>query len=191
MHNLSSIMRDILKDGALQIEEAFEHPEDDWLPVMALMPEQEEGHPVLLQLDPKYFDNETTKDMLVADVMVPAIAGVGAKSVGTVLSAWSSVATEEQRESGNIPRPSQAENRVEVLIITVIDALSVNTSVAEIQRTTDGPPTLSEWDDTQADSMTGRFIDEIQNALRDSDRKQSAEFMQKLIDDYGQGEKEL
>jgi hypothetical protein len=191
MHNLSIIMRDLLKEGASQVEQAFDHSEDDWLPIMALMPDEGEGHPVMLSLDPKYFDNETTKDMLVEDVMVPAIAGVGAKSVGTVLSAWSAVATEEQRESGNIPRPSQAENRVEVLIITVIDALSVNTSVAKIQRTVDGPPTLSEWEDTQADSMTGRFIDEIQNALRDSDRKQSAEFMQKLVDNYGQGEKEL
>jgi len=179
MTNTIETMSNLMKDAAIEIGERFDAPDDDWIPVMSLAPQ--EGENVMLAFDGRWLDTDESKDRLVDRIMVPAVNGVGAKTVATVFSAWQSLVAAGTTEDEFV-RPSEAENRQEIVLLTVMDSFNVRTWTAEITRTDDSPPVLSDWVEMDKGTLGGRFVGAIQEALRDSSGKTDPKFMKLLME---------
>lgn len=177
IENLSSILRESVERIAYE----FDEPDDDWIPVMGLVPE--DGDNVMLALDYQWFKDDATKDKLVNTVMVPAITGVGAKTVGTVFSVWAAV-PDPDVPIEEMVRPSEAENRTEAVLVTVMDSFNIRTWMIPINRFEEKPPTLGEWQEFPGNAYSGRFVEDVQAALRDSSGKTNPAFM-KLLSEQG------
>lgn len=174
-------LAEIMRDSIENIQTQFDDPEDDFIPVLSLAPQ--DGQNIMLALDGRWLESDETKDRLVKTVMLPAIEGVGAKIVATVFSAWqASVSADTPIE--DVPRPSEAENREEVVLLTVMDSFSVKTWMNTIERDDENPPTLKGWQEMPANAFSGRFIDSLQQALRDSSGKTDPDFI-KILEDQG------
>lgn len=171
----------VMMEAVEGIQTQFDDPDDDWVPVMGLVPQ--EGENVMLALDGRWLENDDTKHRLVTDVMIPAINGIGAKTLATVFSAWVAKVPKDANLE-DLPRPSDNPDRKEVVVVTAMDSFNVKTWMVEIIRTEDSPPTLAEWELIPHGSQTGRFIEEIQGALRDCNGQTDESFM-RLLDKYG------
>lgn len=174
-------LADIMRESIEAIQNNFDDPEDDFIPVLSLLPQ--DGQNVMLALDGRWLENDSTKDRLVKTVMVPAIAGVGAKTVATVFSAWSA-SIPEGMELEDMPRPSEAENRQETVVLTVMDSFNVKTWMNNIYRDGENPPTLGDWKELPTGAFTGRFVESLQTALRESSGKTDPDFM-KILEEQG------
>jgi hypothetical protein len=169
----------IMREGAEAVQKHFDSPDDDWVPMITLVPQ--EGQNVMLALDGDWFANEEAKDRLVKKIMLPAVNGVGAKMVATLFSAWSLVLPEDV-DLDNLPVPSESDERIEVVIMTVMDSFTVECLYALVERSEDSPPTLGEWKSFEQNTFTGRFVGDIQEALRDSSGQTDKDFMKLLSD---------
>lgn len=179
MNNPSSIedLSEIMRESVENIAKEFDRPDDDFMPVMSLVPE--EGENVMLALDNQWFENEDTKDRLVDSVMVPAITGIGAKTVATVFSVWYAK-TEPDQDWEDMPRPSEHPNRQEAVLVTVMDSFNIRTWIINIVRPDGEIPTLAEWEELGVNAFSGRFIEDVQAALRDSSGRTDPDFMKFL-----------
>lgn len=172
----------IMKKAVENIGNEFEYSDDDWMPVMGLVPQ--EGENVMLALDGRWLENDETKHRLVTEVMIPAINGIGAKTLATVFSAWVAQAPKGSKIE-DLPRPSESPDRKEVVVITAMDSFNVKTWMIEILRSEDSPPELAEWTEyDENDGVKGSFVEEIQAALRDSSGQTDPDFM-KILDEQG------
>ena len=170
-------LSELLRDAVGRIADAFDEPDDDIVPVMSLVPES--GENVMLALDYKWMESEETKDSLVANVMLPAITGVGAKTVGTVFSVWTAQ-PEEGQDWEDMPRPSEHPDRQEAVLVTVMDSFNVRTWMVPLVRHDESVPTLGEWKELPMNAFSGRFVEDVQGALRDSSGQTNPEFMKLL-----------
>ena len=174
-------LADVMRESIENIQTKFDDPKDDFIPVLSLMPQ--DGQNIMLALDGRWLENDETKNRLVKTVMLPAIEGVGAKTVATVFSAWSA-GVPEGTDIEDMPRPSEAENKQEVVVLTVMDSFNVKTWMNVIQRTDEEPPTLKGWEELPVNTFTGRFVETLQEALRDSSGKTDPDFM-KILEEQG------
>jgi hypothetical protein len=174
-------LAEMMRDSVENVQAQFDDPEDDWVPVMSLVPQ--EGQNVMLALDGRWLKNDSTKRRLVKNVMTPAVSGVGAKLVATVFSAYH-VEVPKGMPVEEMIRPSEAEERDEVVMLTVMDSFNVKTWMAIVRRTADSPPELGNWEEIPANSTSGLFIEEIQEALRDSSGRTDEKFME-ILEDQG------
>lgn len=170
-------LSEILREAVERIAENFDEPDDDFVPVMSLVPES--GENVMLALDYKWMQDDKTKDSLVKTVMIPAITGVGAKTVGTVFSVWTA-RPEKGQSYEDMPRPSEHPDREEAVIITVMDSFNVRTWMIPLNRHEGAVPTIGEWSELPANGFSGRFVEDVQSALRDSSGQTNPEFMKLL-----------
>lgn len=170
-------LSELLREAVGRIADAFDEPDDDIVPVMSLVPES--GENVMLALDYKWMENDETKDRLVTNVMVPAITGVGAKTVGTVFSVWTAQ-PEQYQDWQDMPRPSEHPNRQEAVLVTVMDSFNVRTWMIPIIRPEGEVPTLGDWRELPMNAFSGRFVEDIQGALRDSSGQTNPDFMRLL-----------
>lgn len=169
----------MMRESVEGVQSEFDDPEDDWIPVMGLVPQ--DGQNVMLALDGRWLRSDETKKRLVKNVMKPAITGVGAKLVATVFSAYH-VEVPKGMPVEEMIRPSEAaeEDRDEVVMLTVMDSFNVQTWMAVVRRTADSPPVLEEWQEIPVNSTSGLFIEDIQETLRDSSGKTDEKFMELL-----------
>jgi hypothetical protein len=172
-------LSDLLRDSVEKIADDFDEHEDDIVPVLSLVPES--GENVMLALDYQWMENEQTKDRLVSSVMIPAITGVGAKTVGTVFSVWMA-APDEGQDPGDMPRPSEHPNRKEAVLVTVMDSFNVRTWFIPINRPDGEIPTLGDWEELPMNAFSGRFVEDVQAALRDSSGQTDPKFMELLTE---------
>lgn len=170
---LASVMRDTVEG----VQRQFDEPDDDWIPMMGLVPQ--DGENVMLAIDADWLANDQSKDELVDKVMLPAIDGVGAKTIATMFSAWMSVLPEDTKIEEMV-RPSEDPDRVEAIVLTVMDSFKIKTWVVEIDRADGCPPALKEWNEMPVNGFSGRFVDDVQEALRDSSGETNPEFMKHL-----------
>lgn len=171
----------MMRESVENIRDQFDDPQDDFIPVLSLLPQ--DGQNVMLALDGRWLENDDTKNRLVKTIMIPAIEGVGAKTVATVFSAWQA-SVPEDTDIEDMPRPSEAENKEEVVLLTVMDSFTVKTWMNIIERSEDSPPTLKGWEELPMNAFSGRFIDSLQQALRDSSGKTDPDFM-KILEKQG------
>ena len=171
--DLAGVMRETIEG----VQRQFDEPDDDWLPMMGLVPQ--DGENVMLAIDADWLANDKSKDELVEKVMLPAIDGVGAKTIATIFSAWMSVLPEDTKIE-EIIRPSEDPDRVEAIVLTVMDSFKIKSWVAEIDRADGFPPALKEWNEMPVNAFSGRFVDDVQEALRDSSGETNPEFMKHL-----------
>lgn len=145
----------------------FTSPDDDWSAVMILNVEHQDK-PIVVEFDSAYMQNEVTLDEL-AERMRNMILMTQAVSVAIVLSAWMVSLTDEDLQGDEeIPPPSEHENRVEKLIVQVMDASHYEAYSAPILRDDEQPPGLGEWerlDDGNPMHMAGRFVEELMGAF--------------------------
>lgn len=174
-------LADIMRESIENIQQQFDNPDDDFVPVLSLVPQ--DGQNIMLALDGRWLENDETKNRLVKTVMLPAIEGVGAKTVATVFSAWQARVPEGTKIE-DMPRPRDAENREEVVILTVMDSFNVKTWMNVIDRDENKPPTLKGWKEMPTNAFTGRFVDSLQEALRDSSGKTDPDFI-KILEKQG------
>lgn len=178
-NGISSIddLSDLLREAVAKIAEGFDEPDDDFVPVMSLVPES--GENVMLAFDGQWMQDDSTKDRLVETVMVPAITGVGAKTIGTVFSVW--LARPKKGESyEDMPRPSEHPDREEAVIVTVMDSFNVKTWMVPLNRPEGQMPSIGDWEELPVNAFSGRFIEDVQSALRDSSGQTNPEFMKLL-----------
>jgi hypothetical protein len=158
-------------------------PDEDWMPVMQIA--DGEGDVSVFGFDPAFMNSEARKDALAQRLMVPAIDGFGGKLLATVFTCWMAH-YDAPDENGNFngPRPSEREDRIEVLIVTVMDSNKVVAYAAQIERHENSHPTLKAWD-TWENQLGGRFVEPLQTALRDSDGRPREGFAEKFGEAFG------
>ena len=179
-----------IKAVAESIASDFTKPDDDFHPQMQLLPGDGSGIHVA-PIPGQLLASPELKDLLAQRVMAPAIEAVGAKLMSWLMSAWS-LEFEGIPRAEAMARFERAEregiavnpDRVEIVILTAIDAHRVLTSTAKIMRTAIGPPTLGPWEDWSdkypTGVATGRFVEPLQAALRDSSGRPNPEFLRHM-----------
>ena len=169
-------LAETMKEAVESVGRHFNSPDDDWVPIVSLVPQ--EGDNVMLALDGQWFKDSETKDLLVEKIMVPAVNGVGAKMLATIFSAWTLEV--EDIDPDNLPKPSESDDRKEMVVMTVMDSFSISCYTATIIRHQSAPPELEDWQELEQGVFTGRFVETIQEALRDSSGQTDPEFMEVL-----------
>lgn len=172
---------DRISQIAQQIADAFTTPDDDFHPVMVAFPGDGTGFKTFALPGDLLDQGERGKDALAEKVMVPVIDAFGARMISWTMSAWNlnlsgAKTVEQARAMATEARRIGLANhpdREEIVIINCLDALDWETRVAEIRRTAIGPPSLGPWRDFKRDhpgseTIEGRFVEPIQDALRDS-----------------------
>ena len=145
----------------------FEKPDDDW--ICMLFFEDKNGDPGMTPLPPQMFENDQTKDLLVA-LIAHMLRHMNVKRYALLLNGWmlktsiprdveeSAAQAEEQllalhaEWSGHYDKHPES---VEVLSLVVADSEQSQMWLAEIKRTEDAPPTLDTWQKGGEDG--GRF----------------------------------
>jgi hypothetical protein len=153
-----------------EITEAFQNNDADYLPV-ALMRTKNDDF-VAMDLSDLLDD----KDAL-TDLILPTIIGsAGVVEITLVLSSWVVKADLKDGETRadvikrmQILPPSEHPDRVEALVVLGFSRDEEICQIAEINRSSEGPPTLGEFEviseDDPRGAMTGRFADPLRKAI--------------------------
>lgn len=149
--------------------QTFDAPDDDWMPVMFLRKRKEDDSTELIvaAFDPAFVSNATSKDDM-ARAMGMLVQQARADACAILLSAWMVQIDKEEADENGIPRPSEHPERVESLILQVIDAGHYEAYNATILRDGEQPPALTDWerlDDGTGKNMSGRFVDTLQKVF--------------------------
>lgn len=157
----------MVKDGVEAVGKSFEQPDDDWMPVLFLLDADNQG--TWVGIDGRFMASPESKNRLMRDVIKPMIAASGAKKMATVFSAWGVQLDKDEVEERGAPSvpPSKHPDRMEMVMVTCFDSEKVVSYQANIQRDDENPPTLAAWEELP-EGMTGRFVDGVQDTLRDS-----------------------
>jgi hypothetical protein len=160
------------KEGVRHIEGEMTKPTDDWEAVLIVAgPRGPEGQTsddgslavTVVGIDPHFMASELTKDVLATSVFPDMIRQTQAEAVAFVSSAWYSMPEPGQPR---VP-PSEDPNRKEGVFIDAMTADEHMFCTADIVRTTNTPPMLTQWDDKSADmDVEGRFNRPMIQALR-------------------------
>lgn len=153
------------------IGEKFDEPDDDWMPVLIA------GEIVV----PLNFTDETAKDLMAELVMPIAIRESKAKEYAFVSSTWVSTITppEEMRDKSteeqmryigeHYPPPSMSDQRKESVVVSFGSCDGTNEMwMAEIKRSEDKPPELSEWEYHGSNDYEGRFVEPLMKAIKEN-----------------------
>jgi hypothetical protein len=144
-------------------KDTFTEPDDDWTPIVFL--EDATGTWAMMPIE-EFMQNDRTKDMLVELIIPETIKRFEAKVVVMILSVWHSKIPKGV-DWQDRPMPSEDPNRSEALVLTEYTAEGVKRySMAEIIRHEDSPPTLGEWENTDATDYEGRFVQPIVKAMQ-------------------------
>lgn len=158
--------------GIAAITAEFDDPEDDY----AAMAFFEHDDQVTIIPSYQFMENDTTKDLLANFVLPRAAVKLGAETVVLVFSAFGvKIEKPTDEEWEEMPRPGEHPDRVEMLIVTEMNADGVQRSlVAYIDRDPfmKRPPTLTEFEEnfgpgTEGAHWEGRFIDPLLAALKE------------------------
>jgi hypothetical protein len=162
-----------------QIGEGFTDHDEDWFPVMVIMP-GDKSKPVVTAFDPAYLETSHTKEILATQVMPAMINGFGGKAISMVQSVWILKLDHLPEEEANeiyerVQREGLANepNRVEQVMVISVNSHDIDVWGAEIDRDGTNPPRLGEWEHMESGDWSGRFVEPIQAALRDSSGRRS------------------
>lgn len=161
---------EVVKDAATSMPTLFEEPDDDWAPVAMILgyKEGQEGLGVgVAPIPPAWLED---KDELVK-LLRKAIKEYRAVAIGLVLSAWMLRLEKDEVEHPelDLPRPSESEDREEILTVSILAANEEHFLMAEIKRDNENPPTLGEWE--TSDDSSGRFVEPLVDALKTVERE--------------------
>jgi hypothetical protein len=141
--------------GVELVGESLTEPDDDWMPVAFV--EDDRGK---IQVFALAVGDPIERSAVLTEI----VRERRARKIARVESSWSAyVETEAEVRRGVA---TAHPDRVEVVLVTCIDAERVEGWVAEISRDGTNPPTLGEWEHWPVDTMSGLQIDPIQAALR-------------------------
>ena len=172
-----------IRDGVETIGSLFEDPRSDWQPAFFALAEE--------QFIPMVFEGgdftEEAKDGF-SFAAVELTRMIRAEAAVFVASIWMVVKTDAaagaakdqadafEREHGRRPQtyeeagvvaPRDDPERIEAVLMHVIEPERVSMSWAEIMRSDDAPPQLGEWHHLEDEAeVTGRFSTPIQEQLR-------------------------
>ena len=117
-------------------------------PAMSLMPQ--EGENIMLQLDPAWTKTEESRRRLVEKVMLPAIEGIGAKIIATIL-----------------PSP---DSQIEKITLTIIDSFQVESWSTPKHN-------IGAWECDTEEQLKNPDLELLQQTLRDSSGKTNPDFI--------------
>lgn len=154
---------DVFAEGIKRIVEGigddFTETDDDWMATLII--ETDDGQRLAIGLSGDLFDGEFRKDILVM-TMKHTLAGMKAMRYALVLSAWGILGreggTEEEIRATHQEwrgRFQDHPERIEMVVLQIVDREQEFGMTAEIQRHEDKPPTLGEW--KKSTGMSGRF----------------------------------
>jgi hypothetical protein len=161
-------------------------PDGDWIPCLHVYTDQGAALIALLMME-----NDQTKD-LCAKIMYNIIRRTNPNAVAFVSTAWQgdpdSHATMDREDfleayrKGWIPRPSQDPDRVEIVMVLLVEKNHNCTMLfGEIERSPDQPPKIKEWREmTDTNAGDGRFGEAIMNGFRDADPNGSLSVLEEL-----------
>ena len=161
-------------------------PDGDWMPCLHVYTDQGAALIALLMME-----NDKTKDMC-AKIMYNIIRRTNPNAVAFVCTAWQGdpdshghMDREEFYEAyrkGWIPRPSQDPDRVEIVMVLIVDKNKNSTMlIGEIERSPDQPPKIKEWKEwADKEPGDGRFGEAIVNGFRDADPNGSLAVLEEL-----------
>jgi hypothetical protein len=158
-----------IKDQVRSVGEGFTAPDDDWVATMILF--SKESGVTVAMLDPDFFASEVHKEVLATQVMPGLVKQTGAEKVAFITSCWALYLDKEQAQEymrNGVPAdgsPSNSPERVELVQITCVSADEAFCSSARIFRDGEQPPALQQWEDTDAMSTQGRFLDGLRLAF--------------------------
>lgn len=145
-------------------EKLFTEPDDDWTPVLFM--EDADGQRMTVPIE-QFMANDQMKDQLANHIIPFVIGKFSAKVAVMVLSVWRGSPIPLGVDPDDRPRPSEDVNRSEaVMIIEYTSAGVTRSSMAQIIRHEDAPPTLGEWQDDFGQSSDGRFVGPIVKAMK-------------------------
>jgi hypothetical protein len=150
------------KSAVVTVGQSFTEPDDDWMPTALV---QNADSIVVAGLDPSFFGSTEAKDNLADEVLPALLRKYEAQRVALVMSSW--MVSGKSEDVDMSVRPSENPNRVEVVVVTVIDRDNAGMYVAEILRGKE-PPILGEWDAHLAEGdgmIDGRFVEPVRRAL--------------------------
>lgn len=160
-HTFADYMQDAISELGKHLG-----PNDDWLPVLHIVNDKSEVF--IIALDPAFFSSAEAKNDAVNRVIAPRIISTRARMISFVATVW--MVSREDINLDDPPRPSESPDRIECVVLSLIDRDRARAYVAQIKR--DGstnPPTLGEWEEYGAGAnsgITGRFVEPVQEALR-------------------------
>ena len=159
MSSLAAAIK-IAKRGAMKVQAEFKYPDDDWMPVLVGI--DSKGDAVIAGLD---FSNEEAKEFMATQAIPGLIRERKLTAIAMTLSAW---AAKLQKDDALKVPVRNMPTKEEVLEIAGMDSKHVTTLFANIERHTNQPPTLSEWEEPEGiKGVAGRFVDDITKALKD------------------------
>lgn len=154
----------ILRGGAESIAPTLA-PDEDWAPVCICL--TAEGKQIISNLPPYENEQEKARAMLTLSAFLKHQNAVAA---GLLTTAW--LVMHDLRKPGTLIgglRPSEHPAREEVVWAYAVDRLSEGAIYARATITrSDGPPTLSEWEEHQSDKVEGLMVEPVYAAVKES-----------------------
>ncbi len=139
-------------------------PDEDWIPVLLGL---KNGERALCTIDPLFLDDGNGKDRLFYGVLPQLILKEKFHEVAIVMTCW--MLRLDGQKAGevdvdNLPIPSQSPDRIEAVVVTVMDSENVKAYIAKITRLEKRAPTLDKWE--ECPGVEGRISDVILPMLR-------------------------
>lgn len=153
--------------------ENFTEPDDDWVPIMFMLGE-EDGKPISSMASIGHFmDSDHSKDMLATMVIPAMIRKFQAKTVVLLLNVWTAqepMGGWFEHRQGEFIQPSQRPDRQEALTLAEYTRQGLTRyAQAKINRYEYKPPDLDEWVDLplgEDGAIEGRFVEPIVKAMQ-------------------------
>lgn len=164
---------EIARFGAEAVGKHFNKPDDDWL--MTVFLADEEGRTTVAGVDPNFFASETAKNILGFNALPKLVADTNAVLVALLTSTWSVRMEDEEKYAEYLkwreqnPDASLGEypGHYESLQLFLTDGEETEYWSAEIIRSEDRPPLLSEWENQEVDGASGRMFGPLVAALKE------------------------
>ena len=159
----------ILHRGAHGNRAQFDDPADDWVPIWVLLSKEEA---MMIGADEGFANDPIAKEV-VSSAIGQMARQFEAIAIGYLSSVWMVQISDPKRQV-EVQRQMLEQNgstegipeRVEKLLIMIYTAGHVVMHTAPIERHPDKPPTLGEFDTVEADDVSGRVTEPLQEALQ-------------------------
>jgi hypothetical protein len=151
---------------AEQIGALFEDPDESWPPRVVAAKWDDMDSLIELQLE---FETEEAK-FEVLEALGSWIVEEKICLFSITLSAFAVVMEDNAHPEAPGVRPGTHPDRKAILLVVAMDADDVQTTLAEIDRSGDGPPTLREWEADISD-FSGGLAEPFRNALKIARRR--------------------
>ncbi|NDC36962.1 MAG: hypothetical protein EBZ48_02800 [Proteobacteria bacterium] len=152
---------DVAKAGATAVQHEFNHPDDDWQPIMIAVAPNEKA--IVASLD---FKDQQAKENIATKVIPSFIRKRGIVAVAITVSAW--VTKLAKGDTLKVP-VRKSPDKKEILEIAGMSADRSVILMADIERHPDKPPTLGPWEELvrKGDQLSGLFVDDTVEALKE------------------------